>query len=59
MGGSAISGSDNSGSMAGFAAFDTNQRLPDRDPYWLNTNMNAACSSDSTAVKCTMTAKNH
>jgi hypothetical protein len=55
---SAISGSDNSGSMAGFAAFNANQRLLDRDPYWLNTNMSAACSSDSTTVKCTMTAKN-
>ncbi|SEB31488.1 hypothetical protein SAMN04490357_0168 [Streptomyces misionensis] len=55
---SAISGSDNSGSMAGFAAFNANQRLLDRDPYWLNTNMSAACSSDSTTVKCTMTANN-
>lgn len=55
---SAISGSDNSGSMAGFSAFNTNQRLLDRDPYWLNTNMSAACSVDSTTVKCTMTANN-
>ncbi|MGW1169465.1 hypothetical protein [Streptomyces sp. NPDC002550] len=55
---SAISGSDNSGSMAGFATFNANQRLLDRDPYWLNTNMSAACSDDSTTVKCTMTANN-
>ncbi|MGQ4511665.1 hypothetical protein [Streptomyces sp. DW26H14] len=55
---SAISGSDNSGSMAGFAAFNTNQRLLDRDPYWLNPNVSAACSQDSTTVKCTMTANN-
>ncbi|MGW3202413.1 hypothetical protein ACWDBD_49605 [Streptomyces sp. NPDC001118] len=46
------------GSMAGFAAFNANQRLLDRDPYWLNTNMRAACSADSTTVKCTMTANN-
>ncbi|MFJ8313530.1 MULTISPECIES: hypothetical protein [unclassified Streptomyces] len=55
---SAISGQDNSGSMAGFGSFNASQRLLDRDPYWLNTNMRAACSSDSTAVKCTMTANN-
>ncbi|WP_179023519.1 hypothetical protein [Streptomyces sp. IMTB 2501] len=55
---SAISGNDNSGSMAGFAAFNANQRLLDRDLCWLNTNMLAACSADSTTVKCTMTANN-
>ncbi|TDC64825.1 hypothetical protein E1200_19560 [Actinomadura sp. GC306] len=55
---SAISGSDNSGSMAAFPAFNVNQRLLDRDPYWLNTNMSAACPIDSTTVKCTMTANN-
>jgi hypothetical protein len=55
---SAISGSDNSGSMAGFGAFNANQRLLDRDPCWLNTNMSAACSADSTTVRCTMTANN-
>ncbi|GGX98438.1 hypothetical protein [Streptomyces anandii] len=55
---SAISGNDNSGSMAAFAAFNAKQRLLDRDPYWLNTNMSAACSADGTTVKCTMTANN-
>lgn len=55
---SAISGNDNSGSMAGFGAFNANQRLLDRDPYWLDTNMSAACSADSATVKCTMTANN-
>ncbi|WP_181140346.1 hypothetical protein [Streptomyces sp. Ru62] len=44
--------------MAGFAALNANQRLLEQDPYWLNTNRRAACSSDSTTVKCTMTAKN-
>lgn len=44
--------------MAAFPAFNVNQHLLDRDPYWLNTNMNAACSSDSTTVECTMTANN-
>lgn len=44
--------------MAGFAAFDANQRLLDRDPYWLNTHMRAACFTDGTTVKCTMTANN-
>ncbi|MFF1490095.1 hypothetical protein ACIGZH_16880 [Streptomyces sp. NPDC058319] len=56
---SAISGNDNSGSMAAFGSFNANQRLLDRDPYWLDTNVRAACSEDSaTAVRCTMTANN-
>ncbi|TDD79623.1 hypothetical protein [Actinomadura rubrisoli] len=55
---SAISGRHNSGSMAAFPAFNVNQRLLDRDPYWLNTNMSAKCVSDSATVECTMTANN-
>ncbi|WP_030912573.1 hypothetical protein [Streptomyces sp. NRRL F-5126] len=55
---SAISGYENSSSMSGFGSFNVNQRLLDRDPYWLNTNMSAACSQDSTTVKCTMTVNN-
>ncbi|MGH3239513.1 MAG: hypothetical protein ACRDNL_03980 [Spirillospora sp.] len=55
---SAISGRHNSGSMAAFPAFNVNQHLLDRDPYWLNTNMSAKCASDSATVECTMTANN-
>lgn len=56
---SAISGSQNRGSMGAFSAgFVNNMRLMDKDAYWLETNITGSCTSaNSDAWRCTMTLK--
>ncbi|TFE54541.1 hypothetical protein E3E14_07305 [Streptomyces sp. ICN441] len=54
---SAISGSQNRGSMGAFSAgFVNNMRLMDKGAYWLETNITGNCTSaNSDAWRCTMT----
>ncbi|MGP3999491.1 hypothetical protein [Streptomyces sp. 8N706] len=56
---SAMSGSQNRGSMGAFSAgFVNNMRLMDKDAYWLETNITGSCTSaNSDAWRCTMTLK--
>lgn len=54
---SAISGSQNSGSMSAFSSgFAKKMRLMDKDAYWLDTGLAGDCSvADMDAWRCTMT----